>query len=91
MPKLLPKMLTPAQIAQYHEQGFLSPIRVMPSTGRQTIVNSRMIVFDPMAMRPWKSRGRSSQRSRLCSASPPMTTCGPMWVLSPTSQSERTQ
>src|SRR5436305_15201898 len=29
MPKLLPKMLTPAQIAQYHEQGFLSPIRVM--------------------------------------------------------------
>src|SRR5437773_12501550 len=29
MPKLLPKMLTDAQIAQYQEQGFLSPIRVM--------------------------------------------------------------
>src|SRR5881392_1660720 len=25
----MPKLLTPAQIAQYHEQGFLSPIRVM--------------------------------------------------------------
>jgi len=29
MPKLLPKSLTGAQIAQYREQGFLSPIGVM--------------------------------------------------------------
>jgi len=32
MPKLPTKMLTPAQIAQYEEQGYLAPIRVMEET-----------------------------------------------------------
>jgi len=32
MPKLPTRMLTPAQIAQYEEQGYLAPIRVMEET-----------------------------------------------------------